>query len=409
MTTDQRGFALDSPVDIGAGQAVAVPLVVAVVTDGEGAPFGELDLRGAVDLANIQSGSATITFNSTAFAAARTIALTAGPLVLSGTGGSIAIAGPAAGVTLSGGGTTRVLQVNAGVTATVSGLTISGGSAAVGGGVYNQGTATLTDCTISGNSAAGNGGGLTSSGILSLVECTVSGNTAGGGGGGVFNDAQASLTACTISGNMAGGGGGGIYEGTAASDGATLGDTIVAGDTGASGSPSDIGGPDSTNVVGTDNLVGTGGSGGISSGTGGNIVLSSLVNLCLAPPGNYGGPTLTIALLPGCPAIDAGSNNLIPAGVSTDQRGEPRVVGGSVDIGAFESQGFTLTPAAGSTPQIATTGSSFANPLALTVSADNAAEPVIGGMVTFIVNPSGGAGPPCPRPRRPSPPGARSR
>jgi len=46
--------------------------------------------------------------------------------------------------------------------------------------------------------------------------------------------------------------------------------------------------------------------------------------------------------LPGSPALDAGSNVLIPAGISTDQRGAgfPRVVNGTVDIGAFESPVF---------------------------------------------------------------------
>ena len=52
-------------------------------------------------------------------------------------------------------------------------------------------------------------------------------------------------------------------------------------------------------------------------------------------------------LLPGSPAIDAGSNDLIPEGVTTDQRGQARIVNGTVDIGAFESRGFTwLVPAA---------------------------------------------------------------
>ena len=71
VTTDQRGFALDSPVDIGAFQAASSPMVVGVATDGVGAPAGELDLRGAVDLADIQPGAATITFDPTVFDAAR--------------------------------------------------------------------------------------------------------------------------------------------------------------------------------------------------------------------------------------------------------------------------------------------------------------------------------------------------
>jgi hypothetical protein len=51
-----------------------------------------------------------------------------------------------------------------------------------------------------------------------------------------------------------------------------------------------------------------------------------------------GGPTQTMALQSGSPAIDAGINAGIPAGVTTDQRGQPRIVNGIVDIGAFESK-----------------------------------------------------------------------
>ncbi|MEO0354484.1 MAG: choice-of-anchor Q domain-containing protein [Cyanobacteria bacterium P01_A01_bin.3] len=53
----------------------------------------------------------------------------------------------------------------------------------------------------------------------------------------------------------------------------------------------------------------------------------------LAPLANNGAPTLTHALLPGSPALDNGSN---PAGLSTDQRGFPRVIGSAPDVGAFE-------------------------------------------------------------------------
>ncbi|HET7064061.1 MAG TPA: kelch repeat-containing protein [Rudaea sp.] len=57
----------------------------------------------------------------------------------------------------------------------------------------------------------------------------------------------------------------------------------------------------------------------------------------LLPLADNGGPTQTHALMPGSPAIDAGSN---PAGLATDQRGAPfaRVVGAAPDIGAFESR-----------------------------------------------------------------------
>src|SRR5205085_8312044 len=54
-----------------------------------------------------------------------------------------------------------------------------------------------------------------------------------------------------------------------------------------------------------------------------------------------GGPTKTHALLPGTPAINMGNNELAN-GLATDQRGEgfPRIVGDSVDIGAFEFSRF---------------------------------------------------------------------
>ena len=53
----------------------------------------------------------------------------------------------------------------------------------------------------------------------------------------------------------------------------------------------------------------------------------------LGPLADNGGPTLTMALLPGSPAIDAGDTSLAPA---TDQRGFPRPAGLAADIGAFE-------------------------------------------------------------------------
>ncbi len=62
---------------------------------------------------------------------------------------------------------------------------------------------------------------------------------------------------------------------------------------------------------------------------------------------NNGGPTKTIALLTGSPAIDAGSN--ADASGTTDQRGLTRIVNGRVDIGAFEVQSMTGTTTSTST------------------------------------------------------------
>jgi hypothetical protein len=99
-----------------------------------------------------------------------------------------------------------------------------------------------------------------------------------------------------------------------------------------------------------------------------------------------GGPTMTHALLPGNPIIDAGN---CAGGPVTDQRGVPRPRGDNCDIGAYESRGFTLTSTDG-TLQEGTVNTAFANPLALTVSSGYD-EPVDGGMVTFNA-PLSGAG-----------------
>src|SRR5207253_1308987 len=75
------------------------------------------------------------------------------------------------------------------------------------------------------------------------------------------------------------------------------------------------------------NLIGsTAGVAGLVSSdlTGLNPALGSLQS--------NGGPTQTLALLSGSPAIDAGDPTAAPG---TDQRGLPRVVNAIIDIGAF--------------------------------------------------------------------------
>ena len=216
-------------------------------------------------------------------------------------------------------------------TATLTNDTLSGNYSvgSIGGGVFNWGTATLTNDTLSGNSAQwGWGGGVINWGTATLTNDTLSGNSAQDGGG-VFNDyGTATLTNDTLSGNSASNIGGGVYN-----DGgtATLNNTIVA------NSPS--GGDIFGSVSGSNNLIDASTAGGLTNGLQGNVVG---VNPLLAPLADNGGPTKTMALLPGSPGINAGNNSLAVDTqgnpLTTDQRGSgfPRIANGTVDIGAFE-------------------------------------------------------------------------
>jgi hypothetical protein len=122
-----------------------------------------------------------------------------------------------------------------------------------------------------------------------------------------------------------------------------LGNTIVAGNTSASE-------PD---VFGTftslgHNLIGAtdGSSGWVGSDLTGTA--AAPLDPLLGPQQDNGGSTQTMALLPGSPAIDAGSNALVPAGVTTDQRGSARILGPKADIGAYEATSKRLEASASS-------------------------------------------------------------
>src|SRR5271170_1464232 len=82
-------------------------------------------LRWAVGQANSAGGAETIAFDSKVFKTPQTITLTGTQLELTDTTGTETINGPKVGVTVSGGGLSRVLQVDGAVTASISGLTIT--------------------------------------------------------------------------------------------------------------------------------------------------------------------------------------------------------------------------------------------------------------------------------------------
>ena len=220
-----------------------------------------------------------------------------------------------------------------------------------GGGVANDfGTVTLDRSTVSGNSAVGGNGGsggpgegggvVNDSGTVYVFNSTVSGNVARGGagaagvgsphGGGVFNGVGSLIvTHSTIAANVVPAGfledGGGLFNFEGA---VLLKNTIVAANRAAvdlvNGEFGDIF-SDGFNLAGS-------ASGLIVPGPSDQFNLTAAA-LRLGPLQNNGGPTFTHALLCGSPAIDAGDNTDAPA---TDQRGFLRIVGGVIDIGAYE-------------------------------------------------------------------------
>jgi hypothetical protein len=305
----------------------------------------------------------------------------------------------------------------------VTGTTISGNSAnctpttsqvtaADGGGIANFGTMAVLGSTISGNSAyttsadAGStrtfeGGGIyDNEGAISvLTNNTISGNSAYWGGG-IENFGTLTVTCATVGGNSSYWMAGGIDNDNYNSPVFTLTNSIVAGNhvasTATNSTPQfDVGG--AVQTTSAHNLIGDGdGMSGISNNdANGNLVgtTSSPINPLLSPLGSYGGPTQTMGLLPGSPAIDAGSTALAVDSsgnpLATDQRGLPRVVGSSVDIGSFETSGFTLTISTGNNQSTAI-DTAFPNPLEVSVTPNHASDPVNGGFVNFTA-PSSGA------------------
>ncbi len=270
------------------------------------------------------------------------------------------------------------------------------GTGVRGGGVFSYGgDLTIDHTTISGNSTTGtgaNGGAIFSTTRLfglqrtSISNSSLTGNTASGSGGGIFTgnnlleDQTTRIVNSTISGNSAAGRGGGLfaYDGSTMVLYSTITDNSSA--TGAGGGIASFGdqststevrssiisgntvGGDLAIVSGIDNSFQSNGYNLVGSGNvfGPANQFSALDNFTaqgdqsgVLDPGlgvltDNGGLTLTHALLPTSPALDAGDPNaLVNVGdvPEFDQRGAPfgRIEDGNgdsiarIDIGVFES------------------------------------------------------------------------
>jgi hypothetical protein len=272
------------------------------------------------------------------------------------------------------------------------------GAAGKGGAIYNAGSARVVDTTFAFNPGSGGNGG--SGGMGGISPWGQGGNggfggTGGDGVGAVFNSGQVQLINSTFAfnsgsagdggaGGEAGGGfhfgrggqgacGGSGFAGICSQGDLSMTNCTVALNTGAGGNAGQGG---SGNPSGSDGGTGNAADGIFPSGARlVNTVLATRASGCncygsitdlghnlssdgtcnftaigsmnntdpkLGPLTNNGGPTLTMALLPGSPAIDAGDSSLTPA---MDQRGCPRPAGLAADIGSCEYGSFRLTVA----------------------------------------------------------------
>lgn len=203
-------------------------------------------------------------------------------------------------------------------------------------------TLTIGYSTIAGNSTTGHGGGVavTNGGTENIYESTITGNTATGtlGGGGLYfwGHNTATIKNSTIVGNNAPNSthGGGISEVNFSGSTLTLSSTIVAQNTDQSAAAPDINQDGTSTLTVNYSLIGS--TAGTSAITGSNNKLNVSPGFTSFAPTNNGGPTPTLALPAGSPALASGAAN----GFANDQRGPgfPRTLNGATDIGAFQTQ-----------------------------------------------------------------------
>lgn len=230
---------------------------------------------------------------------------------------------------------------------TITTSSVVSNSAVYGAGVYNEGSAVLLTSNILSNTATLSGGGVWNTDMLLAEQSTLAANRADLTGGGIGNIGSLTLRNVTISSNL-GGDGGGVYQaGTAVfANNLTLANNFAINGSGFY----NAGGPI---TLQNSLLAGNGLCFGAVVSNGYNLASDNSCNLTavgdhnnlypqLGPLGDYGGPTLTHFLWPTSPAINA-ANPALPGSKNTacetaDQRGTPRPLGPTCDIGAYETR-----------------------------------------------------------------------
>ncbi len=218
--------------------------------------------------------------------------------------------------------------------ATIARCSVIGNSAGNGAGIYVDvsSSAIISECIVKDNTATDTGGGIDigfTAGADPIIEnCLIIGNTAPQGAGIHSVDSNPVFMNCTIADNTATQDGGGIscYDYYGEGNGPTVVNTILWGDT-AGGSSNEVYVDFGASIDFTycDIEGGWAGNGNIQS------------DPLFMGGGDY-------HLNTGSPCKDAGDND--PPGLPpTDKDGQPRVMDGTVDMGAFEYLGAVATVA----------------------------------------------------------------
>lgn len=284
---------------------------------------------------------------------------------------NIEIVGPGGNrIEISGNHSFRILNVTTAQTVTLSGIEIDGGVAQLGGGVQNAANATLniTGCVVC-CSTANSGGSVcnTGAGTVNILNSAIYGSEAqnNGSGGGIYNAGSGSVTITnsTVAENFLVGNG----DGSGIANGSTgtvniFNSTVSrnAADISASPPTAQVFNAGAGHINVKSSIIATRSDipfhgldvSGAFASLGYNLVgikdtstgftqptdHTGTLNAPLDPGldvvlSTYGGPTLTVPLLPGSIAINHGNPNSPPR----DQRGYTR--NGAPDIGAFELGG----------------------------------------------------------------------
>ena len=220
-----------------------------------------------------------------------------------------------------------------------------------GGAYFPDRTVTLNGCTFTRNTAAALGGGAYFSSMVTLTNGVFVNNTATSNGGGMFLNDGGTVTNSTLYSNTANGSGGGIYATYNSGGDFNLRNSLLISNMAAaadSGSQVYVNNADTADRVSLQHNLIAGGSNPMGTNEGVVYVMSEATTITQANTVDTSDVAVVFAsttsteenflrLKEGSPAVNAGNNDYVNDAITTDLAGAVRIQGGTVDLGAYES------------------------------------------------------------------------